>query len=103
MQSGPEAKMSVHVELFRHLEASPTQAAGVLGYALHAFLPVQPSGAPPCLSYVHFGKHRLPFVPNVTHKPGELGSSGPSQKCTAAFVVIGLHPGTTHTAVGKKS
>src|SRR5678815_1503810 len=78
-------------------------AAGVLGYALHASLPVHPTGAPPCLSYVHLGKHRLPFEPNVTHKPGELGLSGPSQKCTALFVVMGVQLGRTQTAVGKKS
>src|SRR5690242_13011751 len=78
-------------------------AAGMLGYALHAFLPAHPFGAPPCLSYVHFGMHTLPFVPNVTQMPGELGSSGPSQKCTAALLVTGVHDGRTHTAVGKKS
>ena len=78
-------------------------AAAVLGYAKHASLPAHPFGAPPCLSYVHFGTQRLPFVPNVTHKPGELGSSGPSQKWTAALLVVGVHDGRTQTAVGKKS
>jgi hypothetical protein len=67
-----------------------------------ASLPTQPLTAAPVVPKVHCGKHRpMPAAPVDTHKPGEVESSGPSQKCRLPSLPGSQLPGMRQTGVGK--
>ncbi len=67
-----------------------------------ASLPTQPLTAAPVVPKVHCGKHKpMPAVPVDKHRPGELESSGPSQKCRLPSLPGSQLPGMRQTGVGK--
>jgi hypothetical protein len=67
-----------------------------------ASLPTQPLTTPPVVPNVHCGKQRpMPAAPVDTHKPGEVESSGPSQKWRLPSLPGSQLPGMRQTGVGK--
>jgi hypothetical protein len=80
---------------------SPAWSTPTASWA-HALPAEQPCGALPSISSWHCGRQRSSPCPIARQAPGDVGASGPSQKCSCPSVP-GSHVVRTQTGVGNRT